>query len=158
MLVCLGVSLILVGLLVAAACCARPEWMARMDLDVWELPGLLSRVEQERQREASLNLDAANLQDLIQRKEEVLTELLAGRLTLAQATARFRGLVSSSEGFWCYVRLAHPALPEAESVGRYLIDWAGQRLAERPERTRVLARLRAELEEMQRDARAQSSV
>lgn len=66
----------------------------------------------------------------IRQKEAVVADLIAGRLRLLEAAARF-----------CQVEVGRtePPLAERESWCRTVIGWASLALADRPERATLLA-------------------
>ncbi|MCI0463915.1 MAG: hypothetical protein L0Z62_43835 [Gemmataceae bacterium] len=148
MLARLALSVSVLGLLLGAACFTRPAWMARMNLDVWELPELLSWAEQERQREAELNDLATTLLGRMELKEQVQKELIAGRVSLTGAAARYRRLVPPTHYFWDHLRCTYPSMSDSESLCQYLVDCALLAVRDHPERGQVQARLRAELAEL----------
>ena len=90
-------------------------------------------------RYATANTPAAysvSLLDALQRKQQAVTALIAGRISLFEAAARFRSSQSSVA-----------RVGDVESTCRSVIGWVHLALSERPEKAEaVSARLEAELQ------------
>jgi hypothetical protein len=137
------------GLLVGlAACllCLAPQALRPLGLDFGDLPALYRRLEESHRRREELDHRREVLLRRIAAKEQVVAELVAGRLTLLQAAARFRDLkeeppdMADPPGYPC-------GCSEGERLCREVMAWADGWLAERaPQRAAaVAARLEAEL-------------
>jgi hypothetical protein len=71
---------------------AAPTWAGALGLDVWEVPRLLDEIgrdEQARERMDEVDRDAVLR---VAAKTALAQEVAAGRLTIAEAAARFRQL------------------------------------------------------------------
>jgi hypothetical protein len=136
---------LLVGLL-ASLFCLMPQALSPLGLDFGDLPAQYRRMDELRQRGEELDRNREALLRRIEAKEAVVAELVAGRLTLLQAAARFRALKGDPPGV---AELFPPewGRSEGERLCREVMVWVNGWLAERaPERAAaVAARLEAEL-------------
>jgi hypothetical protein len=82
--------------------------------------GVLRR---ERERTAELERGRQIALRRVEIKTEVATELIAGRLTLFEAAARFRDLKDPPKAYWSLLRRAYPGKSDAECICRSTIDW-----------------------------------
>ncbi|HZT83423.1 MAG TPA: hypothetical protein VFA26_24545 [Gemmataceae bacterium] len=81
-------------------------------------------------------------------RDQIITDLLAGRVGLLEAAARFRDLNSEDEITWPALRLVFREASDDEACCRQVIAWVRVRLAHQPDEGRpVLDRLEAELAE-----------
>lgn len=127
----------LVVLITLTALTAHPTWARSLGVDVWNLPALqreLRTTVDERAR-----LEAAN--DVIHRRvavrQAIAAELVAERITLTEAVARFSDGMMTPEQMM-YLRIQHPGEVDEELVARVVIAYALDRVApeERPAATR----------------------
>jgi hypothetical protein len=112
----------------------RPAWAAHWNLDWWSLPELQENVRQGQQTRAAMEprCDAAAAR--LAAKEQTTQELLAGRLTLVQAAARFRVLNASATGEARDLTLYLDGATDEERLCRQVIGWAkGARAIRSPE-------------------------
>jgi hypothetical protein len=147
----LGAALSLLG----GVLCLFPGTAARLGLDLWNLPELGLELQRDEAYGTELDREAEETFRREVTKEEVVPEVLAGRLTLWQAAARFRALDATAsprirkslgEGF--------PGIAEDERCCRKVITWVARREAERPDGGHGVAqRLAAELEDALRHGR-----
>jgi hypothetical protein len=137
------------ALLVALAAglfCLAPQAFRPLGLDFGDLPALHRRLDESRRRGEELERRRKAVLRRIAAKERVVAELVAGRLTLRQATARFRDLKGELHDV-----PPPPGLAWGGSAGewhcREVMGWADGWLAEHaPARAAaVAARLEAEL-------------
>ncbi|HKI33340.1 MAG TPA: hypothetical protein VKA46_15915 [Gemmataceae bacterium] len=137
----------LLGMSLTALGQYRPAWAARLGLDWWSLPELQERVRRGEQEMAEMDprLDAAAAR--MAAKEQTTQDLLAGRLTLLQAAARFRAHNASPPRLAADLADHIAGATEEERLCRQVIGWAkGAAATTSPgagERTRQ--RLEAEL-------------
>jgi hypothetical protein len=81
----------------------------------------------------------------IEAKEAVVRELIAGRVTLPEATARFMALNQSHPEYLRMIRENYPGSSDEEKTARNVIDYSLGRTDDRGERDRLGRRLNAEL-------------
>lgn len=139
---------IVVALAVAAgAGWARPDLVRQWGLELWHLPEQQSLLEQERHRERELADSLVQSDRRIANKERVAADLVAGRLTLAEAAARFRPVVEATPGALAALRNCYPGADEEECLRRNVICYAEAVLSGAPavHREAVLRRLGQEL-------------
>jgi hypothetical protein len=80
-------------------------------------------------------------------EEGICRDLIAGRVTLAQAAKQVMELPDEPRSFWWLFREAEMGATDEERMCRHLIAWACQQLEGEPARAKVLrCRLLAELE------------
>jgi hypothetical protein len=88
---------------------------------------------------------AGSLLGALRRKQQVVSQLIAGRLGLAEAAAAFRQATESAGH--AGVALLSPLPADAESLCRAVIGWVHLSLSDRPEQAEaVSSRLESELQ------------
>jgi hypothetical protein len=86
-------------------------------------------------------------------KNAIARELIAGRLSLAEAVRRFDDLPFPPANMRDLLRRCYGGASDAESMTRHVIEWTCQLLDREPDREAALrARLEAELRSAVRDA------
>jgi hypothetical protein len=110
--------LALLGMSLAALSQYRPAWAARLNLDWWSLPELREEIRRGREMDAAQDRARAEADERAAAKEGATRDLLAGRLTLIRAAARFRALnvLPLAEAF--------SGATEEERACRQVIAWA----------------------------------
>jgi hypothetical protein len=94
---------------------------------------------------AALESEATTNRSLQERKGEVADELIAGRLSLAEAADALHEIEVGHHGDFRLVRHAYRGLPEDEAACCHALLWARRQLTHDPARAAdVLPRLRAE--------------
>jgi hypothetical protein len=119
----------LAALAALATLAAHPTWARSLGVDVWNLPAL------QRQMRAIVDerahLDAANdgLHRRMAVRKAIAAELVAGRITLAEAVARFSapGVMPPEQMEWA--RYTLPEKTDEERVARLVINYALDQLA-----------------------------
>ncbi len=107
----------------------------------------LSHILAEMDHSAALDAEVAASHSLRQQKRELTAELVAGRLSLAEAAEAFQEVEVTYHGDLRYIRHAYPNLPEDEATYCHALQWARRRLPCDPARAaEILAGLRAEFE------------
>ncbi len=144
-------GLVAVGLLIGALS-FRPEWAAALGLDVTELPRLQEQIARDTQRRAELEEENQGVLRRVDEKQAVSREVLAGRLTLVEAAARFRTVNTAYPESMSYLRNLCSGGSDEERLCRQVIGWVeGEGSGgDRAETHRVVARLEAELQELLR--------
>lgn len=132
---------------VAGTCWSRQPWARQWGLDLWELPGQQKLLGQEQQRERELEVSHARIMHRIAIKQRIAADLIAGRLTLAQAALRFRPLLLAAPAVFAQLRENYPGADEDECACRNVLLYAQAALltAQAPRREEVLRRLEREL-------------
>jgi hypothetical protein len=141
--------LIAVGIFVAlfGPASSFPRWLGEAGRSFRQLAEIGAEQERERAREQELLRRGQALRRRIAAKQDLLSRLLAGQLTLPQAAAAFRSLEDPSQS-----RVTIPpewrGLAEGEWRCRAVIAWARERLAALPraERDRAIRRMEEELD------------
>ena len=143
----LAVCASLLGLFALGAAALHPAVLAELGLDFWEWPGLQQALDGELQRgeELSQRVRVAEARNLA--KDRIARELIAGRIGLAAAVARFGELPDPPEGMWQRLQ-SEFAAGKVESLSRHVISWSCELLASQPVRAGALRRrLDGELQE-----------
>ena len=135
-----------VALSMAVLAAADPWWARAAGVDVWNL----SECEQELAAGIAYRHELNTRDDLIcQRiafKEQLVADLIDGRLPLAEATARFSLLNETEPGIGVVVRGNYPGRTYQEKTARNVVEYALVRLNDTsPEHLRARERLLGEL-------------
>jgi hypothetical protein len=101
----------------------RPAWASRYGLDWWSLPEMHEQIRSGEQALLDKQADCEAVEARIAVKAEVIDALVAGRLTLAEAAARFRKLNASAGAPPTAVKGAFPGATEEERLCRQVISW-----------------------------------
>jgi hypothetical protein len=107
-------------------------------------PGEWGWLQRERARSGELDERRAAVQERYAGKHRIAADLLAGRLTFAEALARSRAL-HAADRFGPPAGLPRSYVIDDEKLGRQLVLYAEDTLADRPDRAEALARLEREL-------------
>ena len=135
--------LIALALAGAGALTAQPEWARAIGADVWNIPALKAQM-----RESSDNmarLDAAD-EEVLRRvaiKEGVVSDLIAGHITLTEAADQFAQLSAPRD--LEILRVTTPGETDQEKFARNVLRYAALRLPG-GERDEVMCRLEAEFQ------------
>jgi hypothetical protein len=141
----------LFGLLVACACHTRPAWLADLHLDVWSLPDILDKWEEQKERKHQLASALKLARERTRLKEEATVGLIEGRLSLSEVSVLLRNLSDHIPAFEDYLEQSWPMQSDSERLARYAIQSVGWALEFEPEKARtVIARLERELTAMLR--------
>jgi hypothetical protein len=122
-----------------------PEWVKRVGLDVWNMPGLRADARASAKEAAELRARQEKLGQEIELSEHVAARLADGSLTLAEATDELEPILRDRPGFDA-IRVAKYEAPTfRHGVARYAIMKVHALLARDPaRRAAVSARLEAE--------------
>jgi hypothetical protein len=149
-LLLLGLSIVLVSLSLAES--LSLGWIDQLAEALWELPRAVSELEEEWGRQPVLEARCQAALQRGNRKIQVVEEVIAGRLSLVEAAARFRDLWReeppvSVEGFRRY----YAGASDEERYCRAVIGCSGTMTTGQPEKDQeVTRRLEAELAELLR--------
>ena len=137
----------LAGLLITGGCALRPSLFADLGLDWWTWPKSLWQHDVEHARDAELTRRWQGAAWRTGAKDRICRELIAGRLTLAEAARQFMELPGTTEAMWQDIRDRFAGATAEESMSRRVIEWACDLLAREPARAEALRRrLLAELQ------------
>jgi hypothetical protein len=140
-------TLTVLGLASTALSVFRPSWAAHLGLDVWNLPELERRLAASERLGQELKEKDRIIMDRVTAKDEVIRELMAGRLTLAEAAGHFRRL--NDEPRECRgpgVDCCFPGQTETERYYRQVLLWVEieTRHCEPSQAEEVMCRLEAD--------------
>jgi hypothetical protein len=149
-------SRLLIGLvtlmliLPAATAVARPEWAEYLGVDVWNLPDLREELTEANELKTELEFQNAAILDRINMKDRLISDLIAGRRTLAETTSQFCALNQDFPEFLTILRLNYPGATDEERSAWNVMDFVHPRLFHLSafERFKVLARLNLEMEQI----------
>lgn len=133
----------LTALTALAALAVHPTWAQSLGVDVWNLPALRHQMRGLDDERAQLDAarDAARRRGAA--RNAITTDLAAGRITPAEAVARFsQGLIPPAQ--MDYLRYRYPNETDEERVARVVLGAALERVAP-DERERVALRWEGEL-------------
>ncbi|MFO0797679.1 MAG: hypothetical protein U0804_09375 [Gemmataceae bacterium] len=134
------------GAAVAALGPWLPGWLAAAGLDAWNVPAVRSQMAANLRTQARLDGEIADLQGQIRSKDRLVDELIAGRLSLADATDQFEGMLAMQPRTAHGLRQMYPDVAsDRERVARHVMDYTRSRLADAAERDRLGARMAAEM-------------
>lgn len=123
-----------------------PGWLTAAGLDVWSAPGLRQQVTANLREQARLDAEIADVQSQILGKERLVEELIAGRISLTDATDQFEAMLATQPRTANGLRLLYPdAVTDRERVARHVVDYTRSRLIDPAERDRLGARMTSEL-------------
>jgi hypothetical protein len=138
---------LLTASLAATVSYVEPDWLADLNLDFWRLPQYEGALQREHQRGENLKELYRAVLARMEAKNAVGQNLVAGRITLAEATHRFRELCAQAPRVLDSIYLSEHGRTNAERLCRHTIGWVKSTLTDRPREARELGRrLEAELE------------
>jgi hypothetical protein len=124
-----------------------PGGVGSFACDLWSLPRLRAAIQDELQREADLQERSTDSLGRVQAKHQLVTELIARRMTLLEAAIRFRALTEGAPESVKRCAGIRPESPCSDGQAcRALIAYVKAELASEPQlAAAVEARLREEL-------------
>jgi hypothetical protein len=121
-------------------------WVAPLSFDFEGTPDPALAVEQEDKRSEAMDAERAPVLRRIRATDQIVQDLIDGRLTLAEAGRRLRAEQDGNPGFWIVVRRDQPGDSDEERVYRHLLTLVSEGLPNEPARAgAVRQRLEAEL-------------
>jgi hypothetical protein len=134
-------------LLIGSLCYLASLWAPAMGLDFWNLPTLLVQLQTESERQQQWLDQDAILVHVIDRKQQVIEDVINHRLTLKEAAERFRDLDERTPNFEMDLfRRAHEGESDEERYYRAVIEGVRIELLNKPEQARAISSsLEAEL-------------
>ncbi len=117
------VCLCVVSLLAAGACAVCPALLAEAGLDVWDWPAAGGQLVAEEQRQHDLDQSLEGITRRHAERNRLGRELIAGRLSLAEAVRRTANLGGEPENFRKHLAVVYPGGSHEERLHWYVIDW-----------------------------------
>ena len=140
---CAVVAVVVVPFLSLAV--ANPTWAKTAGLDVWNITSAERDLADATRTHRQLAADDITVLNRITAKEALTDEVIAGRVTLADAAAQFLALSSDAPLYLTYLLDTYPHAADDERVALNVIDYATQRVEDPAERDALACRLLAEL-------------
>lgn len=125
----------------------HPTWAKSIGVDVWNVPALKEQLRATADEGARLGEEDEAVLHRIAVKESLVTDLVAGRATLAEVTEQFYILDASRPAYLAVLRESYPAATDREMIARNVIAYALPRAAPE-ERETLSSRLEADLQQM----------
>lgn len=129
---------------VAVVLAVHPSLAQMIGADVWNMPALKEQVRVSEAEEDRLDDEDSEVMRRIAVKEAIITDLLAGRTTLTDATARFVALNASRPQYLQALRDTYPGTTDDEMFARNVISFAVARVPAH-QRSELSSRLEGEL-------------
>ena len=126
---------------------AHPTWARSIGADVWNVPALNEQVRTSEVEDDRLTAEGDDVLRRIAIKEAIITELLAGRTTLADASERFAALNGARPDYVATLREVFPGATDQETYARNVISFALPRVPAQ-DRDALSSRLEAELQQI----------
>ena len=137
-----------VAAVVGVVFAASPAWARSVGLDVWNASDLARQEREAIELRDDLEATDAEICHRIEAKEAVVDALAAGRITLAQATARFTALNRAQPQYLEMIRDTFPGSTDDERMARNVITYVLLRAEDPAAYDRLTSRLDAELQAM----------
>lgn len=102
---------------------ASPESFAACGLDLVNAPYWYSALSASQRKSEELNAKLDTIFARTQAKNDIVRDLIAGRLTVVQATVRFRDLPGLTHDFWVMTTAFERGVSHEERLCRYTIGW-----------------------------------
>src|SRR4051812_44993889 len=100
---------LVVVLSVAGASYAHPSWPTDLGLDFWHVPALKNDLARQHRLQTELYVQDAQVLRRIATKEQVITAVIADRMGLLDAAARFYALNAGKAKLMAELREAYPS-------------------------------------------------
>jgi hypothetical protein len=142
--------------LIGAGCyISRPAVLEEMGLDFWELPKWQCQLDEEGKRDQGLSERMDAVCHRYEARVRIGHDLLAGRISLAEAVAITKELGGMADNYQDHLRRSVPGQTDEERLYRHVIDWTCDFFGDRTEQAEQLRRrLLRELDTYLRDAPA----
>jgi hypothetical protein len=144
--VSLLVALAFLALGSAVSC---PQWLRSLGVDYWGLADAYDAASAARSHLEQLEEDQTTIQARLQKRQELIRELLADRLDLSTAAARFQQLDQLQPCVARSVARLYPHAGPGERACRHLLIWIdglGDQITDAATCRKLLDRLEEELE------------
>ena len=129
---------------VVAVLAVHPSLAQTIGADVWNVPALKEQARASEVEEDRLDDEDSEVMRRIAVKEAIVNDLIAGRTTLADATARFVALNAARPQYLHALREAYPGTTDDEMFARNVISFAVARVPV-SQRSELSSRLEGEL-------------
>src|SRR5690349_9198789 len=133
------------GLVVAGVSLAHPSWPSDLGLDFWNVPSLKARLNRDLDLAAHLDAQDSHILQRIAVKEEIVNDLVGGRISLLDAAAQFRALNAGRRDYLEVIRLTYPGRTDDERMCRNVIGFVESAVASDEDGRYVIYRLNQEL-------------
>jgi hypothetical protein len=130
-----------------AALAIHPTWARALGVDVWNVPALTAQMRDSDEQGRRIEEESERIRRRLRVKETIVTDLIAGRVTLAEATDRFTELNESQPHYLLTIRNHFPGQTDEERMARNVIGFAEQQVPPK-ERPALRSRFEAELRRM----------
>jgi hypothetical protein len=130
----------LIALLLVGGSALRPSVFVATGLDLWDWPNCLQQYDAAFERAEELSQKSQFALNQIQAKDAIARELIAGRLSLTEATRQFQELPDTADFVRRYIHEFFPGATCEEGMRRYVIEWACILLDQEPARAEALCR------------------
>jgi hypothetical protein len=109
-----------------------PEWTRRIGLDVWNLPSLRATAAQVEEESVETNAKSERLFQSIEAADHIIARLVAGNITLLQATDELEPLMLHRDGFDIVWEHYYKAKTFRDGVTRYAMERSLRMLTDDP--------------------------
>lgn len=135
------------AIVAVAGFAAHPTLAQSLGADVWNLPALKEQARHAEAENALLDAEDDTVRSRIRVKDGIAAELVAGRITLSEATDQFLALNESRPTQMAVIRETYPGDSDREKTARNVISYS---LGHVPphQREATVNRLEAELHSM----------
>lgn len=121
-----------------------PSWAAWIGLEHWSLPAMQRNLEECLHEREELEMDDEHLLQKIAIKECIVNELIARRITLAEAVDQLARLMTPRD--YEILRYVGRGQTDHERIARSVLAYVPPRVDDAAERARLLRQLDAELQ------------
>ena len=115
--------LVLFGLAVIGALSVHPTWARSIGADVWNVPGLREEMRGAQNERAVMDAEDEEIQHRITVKDAIANDLLASRITLAEAVERFAEMHSTGSKYMAAIRDQYPGATDHEKITHHTIRY-----------------------------------
>jgi hypothetical protein len=129
-----------------AAVIAAPEWVDSVGLDVFGVQAFQQELNNELERERDLEVTSEEVRRRIEIKESLIAELIAGRRSLTEVSARFLELNRERPDYMESIRSTYPGNTDEERSVSNVLSYVEAELAgdDSPRAAEVMTRIMAE--------------
>jgi hypothetical protein len=131
-------------LVFAVAMTMSPSWAARIGMECWSLPAVQRNLEECRHKREELEMDDEHLLQRIAIKECIVNELIARRITLAEAVDQFARLMTPRD--YEILRYVGRGQTDQERIARSVLAYVPPRVEDENQREQLLRQLHRELQ------------
>lgn len=141
--ICLGLAL------VGSVAVARSQWISSMGLDFWQLPTIKARMEEMKGEAQRLDEVCERAKHRLQMKDELILDLINGRISFAQTVEAFRLINDPDSGLMIKMRKMYGSSDEHEMIVQNVMIFVKNRVNTVPEvqSSDVMHRIESEMRE-----------